>query len=97
MAISASTSARSETRFRGGLKVAAICCGLLSGAAVATTATPPAAQAQHEERGRGMLVSAAKLYTLATPATATTTAAIRMMSPRMRIMACSGKCGVYPD
>ncbi|WP_330315720.1 lipase [Streptomyces platensis] len=52
--------------------MAAVCCGLLlSGAAVATAAAAPAghaqAQAQVEERGRGALLSAEKLYTLATP------------------------------
>ncbi|MEU8780349.1 lipase [Streptomyces sp. NPDC048637] len=52
--------------------MAALCCGLLlSGPAVATAATAPAAhaqaQVQHKERGRGTLVSAEKLYTLATP------------------------------
>ncbi|WP_330479537.1 lipase [Streptomyces platensis] len=54
--------------------MAAVCCGLLlSGAAVATAAAAPTghaqaqAQAQVEERGRGALLSAEKLYTLATP------------------------------
>ncbi|MFB7591294.1 lipase [Streptomyces sp. NPDC056169] len=51
--------------------MAAVCCVLLLGApAVATAAAPPAADArvqQHEQRGRGTLVSAEKLYTLATP------------------------------
>ncbi|MFE2562051.1 hypothetical protein ACFXGT_39820 [Streptomyces sp. NPDC059352] len=53
-------------------------CGLLlsaqavaTAATAATAVTPPAAhahtQAQYEERGRGTLVSAEKLYTLATP------------------------------
>lgn len=76
MAIPAALSSRSRTRYRGVLRthVAAVCCGLLlSGAAVATAAAAPAdqaqaqAQAQVEERGRGTLVSAEKLYTLATP------------------------------
>ncbi|MFD3665920.1 lipase [Streptomyces sp. NPDC058659] len=50
--------------------MAAVCCALLlSAPAVATAATPPVAhaQGQHEGRGRGALVSAEKLYTLATP------------------------------
>ncbi|MFJ7497593.1 lipase [Streptomyces sp. NPDC097727] len=50
--------------------MAAVCCGLLLiGPALATAATSSAAhaQAQHEERSRGMVVSAEKLYTLATP------------------------------
>ncbi|MFJ9676869.1 alpha/beta hydrolase family protein [Streptomyces sp. NPDC101194] len=70
MAVPASTSPRGGTRYRSGLRAAALCCGLLlSGSAVATAAAPPAAHAQvrHEERGRGTLVSAEKLYTLATP------------------------------
>ncbi|MFV5998342.1 hypothetical protein ACNPQM_39780 [Streptomyces sp. NPDC056231] len=74
MVIPASPSARSGTRYRGGLRaaVAAACCGLLlSGPAVATAAAAPAAhartQVQHEDHGRGSLVSAEKLYTLATP------------------------------
>lgn len=72
--IPASPTSRGGTRYRSGLRaaVAAVCCGLLlSGPAVATAATVPAAhaqtQAQHEEHGRGSLVSAEKLYTLATP------------------------------
>ncbi|MFE2092081.1 lipase [Streptomyces sp. NPDC059460] len=78
MVIPTSPSSRSGTRYRGGLRaaVAAVCCGLLlSGPAVATAATAPAAhaqtQAQHEEHGRGSLVLAEKLYTLATPQTVT--------------------------
>lgn len=72
----AALSSRSRTRYRGVLRthVAAVCCGLLlSGAAVATAAAAPTghaqaqAQAQVEERGRGALLSAEKLYTLATP------------------------------
>ncbi|WSR23852.1 lipase [Streptomyces sp. NBC_01205] len=71
MAVFVSSSSRGRPLYRGGLKVAAICCGLLLFApAVATAAaTSPAGgvQAQQDERGRGTLVSAEKLYTLATP------------------------------
>ncbi|KOG41104.1 hypothetical protein ADK74_21240 [Streptomyces decoyicus] len=74
MIISASPSSHTAPRYRGGLRAVgvAVCCGLmLSGPTAATAATVPAAhtqaQAQHEERGRGTLVSAEKLYTLATP------------------------------
>lgn len=71
MAAFVSSSSRGRPLYRGGLKVAAICCGLLLFApAVATAAaTSPAGgvQAQQDERGRGTLVSAEKLYTLATP------------------------------
>ncbi|MET9364089.1 lipase [Streptomyces sp. NPDC006632] len=48
--------------------MAAVCCGLLLlGPAVATAAPAPRPPAQQNERGRGALVSAEKLYTLATP------------------------------
>lgn len=79
MVIPASPSSRSRNQYRGGLRahVAAVCCGLLlSGSAVATAAAAPAApaahaqaqaQAQFEQRGRGTLVSAEKLYTLENP------------------------------
>ncbi|SCK33944.1 hypothetical protein YWIDRAFT_06167 [Streptomyces sp. SceaMP-e96] len=74
MVIPASPSSRSRTRYRGALQahVAAVCCGLLlSGAAVATAAAAPTdhaqAQTQVEERGRGTLVSAEKLYARETP------------------------------
>lgn len=72
MVIPTSLSSRSRTRRLGGLRahVAAVCCGLLlSGATVATAAPADHAQAQAqlEERGRGTLVSAEKLYTLETP------------------------------
>ncbi|MFB6986590.1 alpha/beta hydrolase family protein [Streptomyces sp. NPDC056304] len=69
MAVSASTSSRGGTRYRSGLGVAALCCGLVLGGAAVATAAPPAAhaRAQHEGRGRGTLVAAEKLYTLATP------------------------------
>ncbi|MER6841909.1 lipase [Streptomyces platensis] len=73
MTIPASSSSRSRTPGVLRAHVAAVCCGLLlSGAAVATAAAAPAdhAQAQPpaqaEGRGRGALVSAEKLYTLAT-------------------------------
>lgn len=68
----ASPSSLSRIRHRSGLRAyaAVVCCGLLlSGPAVATAATPPAqpwAHAQHKEPERGTLVSAEKLYTLAT-------------------------------
>ncbi|MGW6060724.1 lipase [Streptomyces sp. NPDC055189] len=72
--ISTSTPSRSGTRHRGRrrIQVAAVCCGLLLAPAVATAtaaAASPAAQAraQYDQRGRGTLVSAEKLYTLATP------------------------------
>ncbi|MGW8973048.1 alpha/beta hydrolase family protein [Streptomyces platensis] len=72
--IPAARSSRRGTRYRGVLRthVAAVCCGLLlSGAAAAPAAAAPAdhapAQAQFTERGRGTLLSAEKLYTLATP------------------------------
>ncbi|MCF3145910.1 lipase [Streptomyces platensis] len=73
MTIPASFSSRSRTPGVLRAHVAAVCCGLLlSGAAVATAAAAPAdhAQAQPpaqvEGRGRGALLSAEKLYTLAT-------------------------------
>lgn len=53
--------------------MAAVCCGaLLSGPVVAGATTPAVAavseqRTQHEESGRGTLVSAEKLYTLASP------------------------------
>ncbi|MEV4430191.1 lipase [Streptomyces sp. NPDC053792] len=68
--MSASLSSRRGTRYRSGLKVAAVCCGLLLfGPAVATAAPSPAGrpQARQEQSGRGTLVSAEKLYTLTTP------------------------------
>ncbi|MFI1421741.1 alpha/beta hydrolase family protein [Streptomyces sp. NPDC020731] len=72
MVISTLPLSRRRTLFRGGLRAgaAAVCCGLLlTGPAVAAAATAPTAhvQAQHEERGRGTLVSAEKLYTLVSP------------------------------
>lgn len=75
MVISTSSTSRSGTRSRGGRRAqvaAAVCCGLLLSASAVSTAgaaAPPAAQAQaqHQERGRGTLVSSEKLYTLATP------------------------------
>ncbi|WP_426404880.1 lipase [Streptomyces sp. R-07] len=68
--MSASLSSRRGTRYRSGLKVAAVCCGLLLfGPAVATATPSPAGrpQARQEQSGRGTLVSAEKLYTLTTP------------------------------
>ncbi|MFG2299021.1 alpha/beta hydrolase family protein [Streptomyces sp. NPDC048603] len=77
-----SPSSRGAKRYRAGLRAAgaAVCCGLILGgpsvAAAAPAAGAPAAgapaahartQAQHPEQGRGTLVSAEKLYTLATP------------------------------
>ncbi|MFJ8754839.1 lipase [Streptomyces sp. NPDC102441] len=49
--------------------LAALCCALLLGgpAAAAAVAAPPSAHAQGRHQGRGTLVSAEKLYTLATP------------------------------
>lgn len=74
MASSVAPNSRRATRYRDGLRAvgAALCCGLiLSGPAVATVGVAPVAhaqpQAQHGERARGTLVSAEKLYTLATP------------------------------
>lgn len=74
MTVSTSTSALSPARSRGALRAcaAAVCCGLLlSGPAVATAAPAPVGRAHAhtpaEESGRGTLVSAEKLYTLATP------------------------------
>ncbi|MER5296256.1 hypothetical protein ABT382_29960 [Streptomyces pharetrae] len=80
MVNSASSSPRraTATPYRAGIRAAgaAVCCGvLLSGPAIATAAAPaaPAAQVRtqadgkHEGCGRGTLVSAEKLYTLATP------------------------------
>lgn len=73
MANSASTSSLGATRHRvRRAHVAALCCGLLlSGPVVMGAATPAVAAAQertqHERPGRGTLVSADKLYTLASP------------------------------
>ncbi|MFJ5546394.1 alpha/beta hydrolase family protein [Streptomyces sp. NPDC093225] len=76
MVIVPSPSSRGAMRYRGGLRAvgAALCCSLVLAApsvATATAATAPAAhaqtQAQHGEHGRGTLVSAEKIYTLATP------------------------------
>ncbi|MER5550366.1 lipase [Streptomyces sp. NPDC002793] len=49
--------------------LAALCCALLLGgsAATAAVAVPPLAHTQAQHQGRGTLVSADKLYTLATP------------------------------
>lgn len=76
MTVSTSPSTPGPTRSRGALRAcaAAVCCGLLlSGPAAVATATAAApvgrahAPGPAEESGRGTLVSAEKLYTLATP------------------------------
>ncbi|WP_211270400.1 lipase [Streptomyces exfoliatus] len=74
MAISTSPSSRGGTRNGGrrrATRMVAVCCGLLLSApavAVAATTAPAApAQTRYEERARGTLVSAEKLYALATP------------------------------
>ncbi|MGW2637121.1 lipase [Streptomyces sp. NPDC001348] len=72
MGDAAAVSPRSASRYRRGLRAraVAVCCGLLlSAPAAATAAAAPAAhqQARHQEGDRGTLVSAERLYTLATP------------------------------
>ncbi|SDM63818.1 hypothetical protein SAMN04487981_10283 [Streptomyces sp. cf386] len=71
MVTSAPPLSRRRTLIRTGLRAgaAAVCCGLLLSGPVpaAASAAHVQAPAQHEERGRGTLVSAEKLYTLATP------------------------------
>ncbi|MEU5836299.1 lipase [Streptomyces diacarni] len=73
MSNSASPFPRRPPWHRGGLRAAVgatVCCGLLLGGPALTTAVAvPAghAQAHHKVHGRGALVSAEKLYTLATP------------------------------
>ncbi|MFF1922817.1 lipase [Streptomyces sp. NPDC058221] len=76
MTVSASPTPFHGIRSRGALRAcaAAACCGLLlSGPAVATATAAPAAHSAASDvaSGRGTLVSAEKLYTLATPSAVT--------------------------